>query len=296
MSNRQILLAAAIPAALLLVLSIYLAYDARQKGELYEAKKSALTERLSAVEAEKMELQLVLDETTDSRNALLEQLEEERAKTGAFEKTLSGLKETVGTLEKLQFTDPELLAKYSKVFFLSEHYEPTDLGVIPEEYTIAGDRTYTFHARALPYLLRMIRAAEDDGVDLRIASAYRSFGTQTALKSAYTVSYGSGANRFSADQGYSEHQLGTTVDISTKELGAGFTNIQGTPAYTWLIHNAHTYGFVLSYPESNSYYVFEPWHWRFVGTELAKKLHADGQYLYELDQRTLDQYLVSIFD
>lgn len=66
----------------------------------------------------------------------------------------------------------------------------------------------------------LLEDAKDDDAELYVKSAYRSFEEQSALKSAYSVTYGAGmANQFSADQGYSEHQLGTTVDFITKGLG-----------------------------------------------------------------------------
>jgi D-alanyl-D-alanine carboxypeptidase len=142
----------------------------------------------------------------------------------------------------------------------------------------------------------MLAAAKRDGIDLTIVSAYRSFETQAELKGAYLQSYGSGANTFSADQGYSEHQLGTAVDFSTPDLGGTLGGFGDSEAYTWLKANAHKYGFVLSYPEGNSYYVYEPWHWRFVGEDLASDLKRDGAYFYDWDQRKIDEYLIKIFD
>jgi hypothetical protein len=60
--------------------------------------------------------------------------------------------------------------------------------------------------------------------------------------------------------------------------------------------NAYKYGFVLSYPKGNVYYVFEPWHWRFVGEKLAADLNKSGDYFYDWDQRKIDTYLVNVFD
>jgi D-alanyl-D-alanine carboxypeptidase len=143
----------------------------------------------------------------------------------------------------------------------------------------------------------MIAEAKEDGVDLKVISAYRSFETQTDLKSTYKVIYGAGsANQFSADQGYSEHQLGTTVDVTTPTTAGTFVSFENDPGYMWLTKNAHQFGFVLSYPKNNTYYQYEPWHWRFVGTDLAKDLHAEGKYFYDLDQRKINEYLVDIFD
>ena len=69
-----------------------------------------------------------------------------------------------------------------------------------------------------------------------------------------------------------------------------------TPEYKWLTDNAYKYGFVISYPAGNKYYKYEPWHWRFVGVALATKLHEDGIYFYDMDQRLIDNYLANIFD
>jgi len=139
--------------------------------------------------------------------------------------------------------------------------------------------------------------ARDDDLNLLVQSAYRSFGTQSTLKATYTVSYGStAANRFSADQGYSEHQLGTTVDFTTGVSGGALEGFDKTPEYVWLLENAHKYGFILSYPAGNTFYKFEPWHWRFVGVSLARKLHNNETNFYDADQRLIDSYLVKIFD
>lgn len=223
-------------------------------------------------------------------------LSSERSKNSVFESQISKISGTVGVLEKLAKTDPELLAKYSKVFFLNENYSPPALSPIPDEFLYQKDRILTLHRNVEPHLEDMLNAAKEDGITLEIISAYRSFNTQEALKSSYRITYGSGANAFSADQGYSEHQLGTTVDITTPEVGATFTGFDTTEAYAWLAENAWRYGFVLSYPKNNTYYQYEPWHWRFVGEELARDLHKEEKYFYDLDQREIDEYLADIFD
>lgn len=220
----------------------------------------------------------------------------EKARNDAFASQIEEISGTVGVLDKLSKTDPELLQKYSKVYFLNENYVPSDLAEIPQEFMHDSDDEF-FHAKALPLLERLMEDAKDDGIDLSITSAYRSFDTQKALKSGYTVRYGSGANAFSADQGYSEHQLGTTLDFSTAENGYGLTTaFDATAAYAWLDEHAYRYGFVLSYPKGNAYYQYEPWHWRYVGTDLARDLKEDGKHFYDLDQRTIDTYLVELFD
>ena len=209
---------------------------------------------------------------------------------------IEGIQGTVGILEKLSQTDPELLKKYSKVYFLNDNYVPETFIKIEPKYTYDSQKDYLIYAKIWQFLQDLLIAAENATIQIKIISAYRSFGTQSELKSSYTMIYGSGANKFIADQGYSEHQLGTTLDFTTSEIGATYLIFEKTPAYQWLLENAYKYGFILSYPENNKYYQFEPWHWRFVGRGLAEKLHQEGKNFYDLDQREIDQYLISFFD
>lgn len=254
-----------------------------------ETEIASTTEALQKANAQIAELSNTLTEVEGD-------YEKEKDKNEDFERQIDKIAGTVGDLDKLSKTDEELLQKYSKVYFLNEHYIPSDLDVIDKENVYSEDRESQLHGKVMPFFEDMIEDAKEDGIDLWVVSAYRSFQYQTQLKGAYLVTYGSGANSFSADQGFSEHQLGTTVDFTTSGLGGGLTGFQNTPAYAWLTENAHKYGFVLSYPENNSYYVYEPWHWRFVGTELAEDLRDDGRSFYDLPQREIDTYLLHIFD
>lgn len=237
-----------------------------------------------------------LEMTQEERNKFEKKYKREKDRMDEFNSQIDEISGNVDTLQQLEATDDELLMKYSKVYFLNENYGPESLAAINPEYTINPDKEYLFYSKVLPFLNKMVKAAATDEINLRVVSAFRSFNEQSNLKSAYTMTYGSGANRFSADQGYSEHQLGTTVDLSTKELGANFSNLESTEAYKWLTDNAYKYGFVLSYPKNNSYYQYEPWHWRFVGRTLADMLHEQGKNFYDLEQREIDKYQISFFD
>jgi len=188
------------------------------------------------------------------------------------------------------------LQKYSKVYFLNENYAPSNLAEIDLKYLYDKDKPLQIHANVQPYLYNLLENASSSSVSIEIISAYRSFSDQSSLKLSYKMIYGSGANKFSADQGYSEHQLGTAVDFTTPDTGASFLKFETTTAYKWLTENAYKYGFILSYPKQNTYYRFEPWHWRFIGVSLATKLHDSNKYFYDLDQREIDSYLISIFD
>jgi D-alanyl-D-alanine carboxypeptidase len=258
--------------------------------------RDELADELRTASTTAAELAFELTALSEQYEKLKETLIAEQSKNEDFEDQIRSISKTVGTLDKLAKTDEELLQKYSKVYFLNENYVPSKLADIPEDYVLAGRQAQQFHADALPFLENMLNDASRDEIELKVLSAYRSFSEQAGLKGAYSQTYGSGANAFSADQGYSEHQLGTTVDLSDPETAGPYTSFKETPAYEWLLKNAHRHGFILSYPENNGYYIFEPWHWRFVGEDLATYLHENELNFYDLDQRTIDTYLVKLFD
>ena len=248
------------------------------------------------LQKEKTSILSELEHAREGNLELLQAVRERQSIIDLFQGQISSIGSAVGTLEKLSQTDKELLKKYSKIYFLSENYRPAQLTVIDKKYLYNKDDAY-IHTQVLSYLEKLLEAAHADGIDLLIASAFRSFETQISLKSEYKVIYGAGtANQFSADQGYSEHQLGTAVDFTTLDVGGIFSKFQTDPVYQWLLENAYRYGFILSYPKDNTYYKFEPWHWRFVGVTLAKRLYIDKEYFYDLGQREIDEYLIKLFD
>lgn len=281
----------------------YRLWDLRRENTALRGEIVGLQRATAGLETSLMVVRAELTRTkanlaqASSENATLGQgLRAEQNRNDAFQSQISDLSGTVGTLQKLQATDPELLKKYSKVYFLSENYAPAQLSSVDAPYLFDPKRPQLILPGVLRYLEPLIAAAERDGVDLRVVSAYRSFYEQVSLKLGYAMTYGTGANQFSADQGYSEHQLGTAVDLAVAGMTSPFTQFETSAAYPWLADHAYTFGFVLSYPKENSYYRFEPWHWRFVGVALATKLHNDHEYFYNLTQRELDQYLISFFD
>lgn len=267
------------------------ALDAELKKTVseYEARVSGLENDLFLANATNTIL-------TNEVLALKTELLNEKAVNDSFQMQISQIQDMVGALDKLSKTDEELLKKYSKVYFLNEHYTPASLIAINSKYIYGEGEIEQIHAQVWPFLFELFQNAENAGVNLQIISAFRSFNTQEHLKDSYKVVYGTGANQFSADQGYSEHQLGTAVDFTTPALGSDFSAFEHTSAYGWLLSNAYKYGFTLSYPKDNAYYIFEPWHWRFVGVGLAEALQRDGLHFYDLDQRIIDGYLISIFD
>lgn len=272
-----------------------LATTAAERDVLFVSEASStvlLAVASSTIATLSSELNLTAEELSDIES----DYEREKRKNDDFEDEYRETITTIKNLDKLSKTDEELLQKYSKISFLNEHYVPEGLSEIPSEWKYSETKPNQLHSKVLPYLEDMLEAAEDDGVDIWVVSAYRSFDTQAQLKGAYTITYGAGANAFSADQGFSEHQLGTTVDFTSTGLSGGLDGFSDTEAYKWLVDNGARYGFTLSYPEDNQFYIFEPWHWRFVGTELARDLDRANDTFYDLDQREINEYLLNIFD
>ena len=109
--------------------------------------------------------------------------------------------------------------------FLNENYFPETLRDIDDKWKYDESRDHELHGSVMPFFEEMLEEAEEDGIKLFVVSAYRSFDYQATLKQQYLVTYGSGANAFSADQGFSEHQLGTTVDFTTTGLGGGLDGL-----------------------------------------------------------------------
>ena len=135
-------------------------------------------------------------------------------------------------------------------------------------------------------LKEMFTDAKAAGRNLLIASAYRSEATQKALHASYVAQKGAAAaDTDSARGGYSEHQTGLAVDVGRTdhkcEVEACFAN---TPEGIWVAENAYKYGFIVRYPagkQANTGYVYEPWHLRYVGKDLAKAIYDSGQTMEE---------------
>lgn len=158
----------------------------------------------------------------------------------------------------------------------------------------------------VPDLEAMFAAARDDGAVMGILSGYRSYDTQAGLFSSSVRQWLSRgvereeaearANRFRARAGHSQHQLGTTVDLTTPEIGNGLGQQFGVSrAGRWLAVHAAEYGFVVPYTaegEPRTGYAAEPWHLRWVGRELAALMQADD-YLSRADL-VADDYLVAL--
>lgn len=164
-----------------------------------------------------------------------------------------------------------LVNKYTK---LDSSYIP-DLVTMESGYTMVSGAKMT--SEAYSHFKEMVNAAKNDGIKLYNISAYRSYQTQNGLYNNYANRDGKeAADTYSARPGYSEHQTGLALDINTASSSDHFEN---TKEYQWLINNSYKYGFILRYPQGKEYitgYKFEPWHYRYVGKEVAKYVHDTG--------------------
>lgn len=280
----------ALGAIVVVALAAAAAYTWREREAVFAQKETEFASSTAASEARISELVAQID-------GLEARLNGESARNNEYNDQVQTLARTVGQLEKLSKTDRELLAKYSNVYFLSENFVPSPLADIDQQFLARKSTTLQIHGNVKNRLEHMMQEASADAAPLLVLSAYRSFGTQAGLKASYSVTYGKGtANQFSADQGYSEHQLGSTVDFTSPEQPESLAAFEASPGFAWLKQHAHEYGFILSYPKGNKFFTYEPWHWRYVGIDLATRLHEENKSFYDLDQREINTYLVRIFD
>ena len=171
--------------------------------------------------------------------------------------------------------------------FANPRYQPSDLRLVSVP-TLPGRSQDERSLRAvlMPDLEKLVAAARAAGVTLRVGSGYRSYATQASLFASYARRHGEAeASRFSSRPGYSEHQSGLAVDFAGADQTCWVDDcFERTAAGKWLAAHAHEYGFILRYPkgkEKITGYQYEPWHFRYVGRELAGALHQSGLTMEE---------------
>lgn len=171
---------------------------------------------------------------------------------------------------------------------LAAGYRPRDLVAVRVPF-LDGTTDEGRHLRrgAAGALRRMFAAAARDGIALAGVSGYRSYASQRALFAGYARERGAeNASHVSARAGHSEHQTGLAIDISGADgRCAASACFAGSRPARWLARHAAGHGFVVRYPrgrEQVTGYDYEPWHLRFVGSQLAEEAAASGRTLDEL--------------
>lgn len=162
-----------------------------------------------------------------------------------------------------------LVNKYHK---LPDDYEPSDLVAL----SYNSGYTYKLRKEAAEKFEELTSAGLLDNVIFYPYSAYRSFETQKSLYNRYKERDGEAeADTYSARPGFSEHQLGLAVDVRSSTLSSNLTSND----YKWMQDNSYKYGFIIRYPKGKQHitqFMEEPWHIRYLGVELATKVHDSG--------------------
>ena len=157
---------------------------------------------------------------------------------------------------------------------ISQHY-------VPDTRKVNGPgMSQTMRDDAATALEEMFAAAKADGINLSIVSGYRSYSKQSSIYSRKKATVGQvEADSVSARPGTSEHQLGLAMDVARKGSSQLNTSFGKTKEGQWVSENAHKFGFIVRYMEGYedvTGYMYEPWHVRYVGPEMAEAIYESG--------------------
>lgn len=172
---------------------------------------------------------------------------------------------------------------------ISSDFAPKNLVVPNVKFSFSGyHEKKQMEAGAAKALEIMFDNAKKEGIILTAVSGYRSYDRQSTLYYNYVARDGKvKADTYSARPGTSEHQTGLAMDLSAASNGYELTTSFGlTKEGIWVKDNAHKYGFIIRYPknkEAITGYMYEPWHVRYVGTDLSTYLYENNLVLEELD-------------
>lgn len=169
----------------------------------------------------------------------------------------------------------------NKTYMLSKDWVPTNtIKEIPQ----SGFDPNPLDQEAYNAWLEMQSDAAALNLNLWAQSGYRSYNYQIELYEGYVNKKGKqAADTSSARPGASEHQTGLAFDLNNIT-----TSFKDTEEGKWVNNNCYLYGYIIRYPEGKTQetgYIYEPWHIRYVGKEIAKKLYNNGNWI------TLEEYL-----
>lgn len=184
----------------------------------------------------------------------------------------------------------EYLILVNKFHYLGKEFVPNDLVSVKNWYAYGENeiREEVYHQ-----FITMFNDAQKEDLKLIINSSYRTYERQESLWNGYKRSQGQEwADSVAARAGYSEHQTGLTLDITTDGEYTTMDKFDQSDEFKWLSKNAHKYGFILRYPkgkEDITGYDYESWHYRYVGVETATKIYNmgitfDEYYAYYKDE------------
>lgn len=175
----------------------------------------------------------------------------------------------------------------NRTYNLPDTYVPEDLVKLTDVPTVLSNpEVNQMRKPAYEALKELFAAAKEAGYDLYARSGYRSYDTQVSLYASYAAAHGQeAADTFSAKAGQSEHQTGLVMDITCEAMNFQLDDTFGeTEEGKWVSENANKYGFIVRYPkgkEDITGYMYEPWHIRYLGVELATGVYESGLTLEE---------------
>jgi D-alanyl-D-alanine carboxypeptidase len=185
-----------------------------------------------------------------------------------------------------KYTNTVLSNKY---YFLGEDYEPKNLTLIDSKYAVSNDKY--MEKDAANAFTNLAKDAKSEGYTILASSTYRSYKYQTGLYNRYKEQDGKEkADTYSARAGYSEHQTGLAVDVTNGSVS--YTKFGTTKEFDWMKKNAYKYGFILRYTKETEFitgYMNEPWHYRYVGKEIAEYIQNHPMTYEEYYVRFLDK-------
>lgn len=160
----------------------------------------------------------------------------------------------------------------NKYYYLGSDYTGVDIINVP-----GGNAK--LNKTAYENFEKMANAAKKEGLTIQITTAYRDYNFQSILYNNYVKADGvKAADTYSARPGYSEHQLGYSTDL-TNGNHVSFGEFENTKEFEWLDKNAYKYGFILRFPkdkENLTGYIYESWHYRYVGVDIAKYIKENN--------------------
>ena len=180
-----------------------------------------------------------------------------------------------------QIDNPDaIMVLVNKNYQLNNNYVPNDLEIISTSYAYENK---SLRKEAKEAFEQLSEDAKNLGYKIVATSAYRDYDYQKKLFEEYTNEKGEAyALECSAKPGHSEHQTGLAVDVAGSN--DDYDEFESSIEFPWLKENAHLYGFILRYPKGKEHitgFNYEPWHYRYVGKEVATIIYNENLTLEE---------------
>ncbi len=173
-------------------------------------------------------------------------------------------------------SNPDSLTAFiNKHRYINEDYEPSDLVDVSDDYANNYYGQIRLREETYEQFKKMVDDANKEDLNIYADTGYRTFKTQKTIYNNYVYENGyNKASLYAAKAGFSEHELGTAIDVSN-----GYLIEKGDPEYNWLMQYGYKYGFIFRYFEDNidlTGFAEEPWHIRYVGVDVATKIHEEN--------------------